>query len=86
MAKTILVTGGTGLLGRKVLQAFEDKGWNAVGTGFSRSGTANIKRLDLSDFGSIPPLLDEVKYSSRSLYGNALDCELTLQVDKGQTS
>lgn len=31
--KTVVVTGGTGQLGRQVVKAFEKDGWNVVGTG-----------------------------------------------------
>lgn len=65
MAKVALVTGATGLLGRQVLKAFEEAGWSAVGTGFSRSGPS-IRKLDLADASAVSTLLDEVKYESPS--------------------
>ena len=64
MARTALVTGATGLLGRQVLLAFQRAGWEAVGTGFSRS-SPSIRKLDLGNHSAISTLLDEVKYESR---------------------
>jgi S-adenosylmethionine synthetase len=66
MTKTAIVTGATGLLGRQVLQAFQENGWKAVGTGFSRSGPS-IRKLDLTDSSATAALLDEVKYEKCSL-------------------
>ena len=67
MAKTALVTGATGLLGRQVQKAFQEAGWDAIGTGFSRSGPS-IRRLDLADASAVAALLDEVKYESPSSF------------------
>lgn len=66
MAKTALVTGATGLLGRQVQKALQEAGWDAIGTGFSRSGPS-IHKLDLADASAVSTLLDEVKYGSPSL-------------------
>ena len=60
MSHTVLVTGATGLLGRQVVAAFQEAGWNTVGTGFSRSDTT-IRKLDLADSSAISDLLDEVR-------------------------
>ncbi|KAI4157116.1 MAG: hypothetical protein L6R39_000779 [Caloplaca ligustica] len=61
MANTALVTGATGFLGRQVLQAFENAGWTAVGTGFSRAKPPSTLKLDLEDHAAIESLLDEKK-------------------------
>lgn len=60
MAKTALITGATGLLGRQVLKAFEREDWKAVGTGFSRA-KAPVLKLDLGSEADIARTLDEVK-------------------------
>lgn len=61
MAKTVLVTGATGLLGRQILKAFEDAGWTGVGTGFSRAQPPKLRKLDLCNQSEIVALLDDVK-------------------------
>ncbi|KAJ9644240.1 hypothetical protein H2204_001591 [Knufia peltigerae] len=57
---TALITGATGLLGRQVLKAFEDADWQTVGTGFHRA-TGPIRKVDITDSGSVAALFDEVK-------------------------
>jgi len=64
MARTVIVTGASGFLGRQVLQKFKSAGWNAVGTGFTRANPPSILKLDLSDEAVVSSLLDEVKYAS----------------------
>jgi NAD(P)-dependent dehydrogenase (short-subunit alcohol dehydrogenase family) len=59
--RTVLVTGGTGLLGRQVVNAFHLRGWNVVGTGYSRADGVAIRKVDLGDASEIKKLLDEVK-------------------------
>ena len=61
MAKKVLVTGATGLLGREVLAAFKSAGWDAVGTGFSRASPPTILKVDLLDGAAITSVVDEVK-------------------------
>ena len=61
MARKALVTGATGLLGRQVLKAFQEAGWDVVGTGFSRAKPPSIVRLDVFDEAAISSALDEVK-------------------------
>lgn len=61
MARKTLVTGATGLLGRQVLKAFQEAGWDVVGTGFSRAKPPSILKLNLSDQAAISSALDEVK-------------------------
>lgn len=38
-AMRVLVTGGSGLLGRAVMKVFQEKNWNVLGTAFSRCGS-----------------------------------------------
>ncbi|KAL8769406.1 MAG: hypothetical protein Q9209_004634 [Squamulea sp. 1 TL-2023] len=61
MAKTVFVTGATGLLGRQVTQAFDKAGWTAVGTGFSRAKPSSILKVDLEDQEAIEAALDDTK-------------------------
>ena len=56
-----LITGGTGLLGRQILRAFERSNWTAKGTGLSRADGASILKLDLSNGVEIERVLDDVK-------------------------
>jgi nucleoside-diphosphate-sugar epimerase len=60
MTKTVLVTGATGLLGRQVAAAFQQEGWNVVGTGFTRAKPPSIK-LNLEDPAEIRRVVDDVK-------------------------
>ncbi|KAI9676433.1 MAG: hypothetical protein M1817_000590 [Caeruleum heppii] len=61
MNKTALVTGGTGLLGRQVVQVFQRAGWQVTGTGFSRAEPPTTVRLDLGNEDEIHKILDKVK-------------------------
>lgn len=63
MARTALITGATGLLGRQVILAFNRAGWNAVGTGFTRADPPAILKLNLSDPAEIASVLQDVKYA-----------------------
>lgn len=67
MAKTALITGASGLLGRQVLQAFQRAGWEAVGTGLTRAKPPSILKVDLSDGGAIEQVLDQVKWVQLNL-------------------
>lgn len=46
---TVLITGATGLLGRKVLETFKDKGYPVMGMGYSRAESPQFVKLDLVD-------------------------------------
>ncbi|KAL3423333.1 Methionine adenosyltransferase 2 subunit beta [Phlyctema vagabunda] len=61
MAKSTLITGATGLLGRQVLKAFEREDWNAVGTGFTRAQPPAILKVDLGSEPEVAKALDEAK-------------------------
>ena len=61
MARKALITGATGLLGRQVLKAFQEAGWDLVGTGFSRAKPPSIIKLDVSDEAAVSSALDELK-------------------------
>ncbi|KAG8529830.1 uncharacterized protein KY384_005311 [Bacidia gigantensis] len=64
MAKTAVVTGATGFLGRQVLQVFSSAGWKAIGTGYSRANPPTLHKIDLSDADAVRSLLDEIKYDT----------------------
>lgn len=61
MAKTALITGATGLLGRQVVTAFEREEWQVVGTGFTRAKPPAILKLDLGGEADIARTIDEIK-------------------------
>ncbi|KIX98544.1 uncharacterized protein Z520_05845 [Fonsecaea multimorphosa CBS 102226] len=55
-----LITGASGFLGRQVLKAFSDAGWNATGTGFNRA-SETVRKVDIQDADAVSKLIDEVK-------------------------
>jgi S-adenosylmethionine synthetase len=57
---TALITGASGFLGRQVLTAFADAGYNAVGTGFTRA-TGSILKVDIIDADAVEKLFEQVK-------------------------
>ena len=61
MARTVLVTGASGLLGRQVLDAFKSAGWTIIGTALSRATPPTILKVDLLDAAAVSGVLDEVK-------------------------
>ncbi|RDL40945.1 putative Methionine adenosyltransferase 2 subunit beta [Venustampulla echinocandica] len=63
MARTALVTGATGLLGRQVMKAFERGGWVVKGTGLTRAKPPAILKLDLESETDVAKVLREVKPS-----------------------
>jgi NAD(P)-dependent dehydrogenase (short-subunit alcohol dehydrogenase family) len=68
MAKTALITGATGLLGRQVVKAFQHEGWNAVGTGLTRANPPSILKLDVGSEEEITKVLNDVKYAHCSTH------------------
>lgn len=67
MAKTALVTGATGLLGRQAVKVFQREGWNVIGTGLTRANPPSIIKLDVSSEAEISKVLDGVKYARSPL-------------------
>lgn len=61
MSQSAFITGATGQLGRQVLKAFDDAGWTAIGTGFSRASPPKIRKLDIRDADAVTQALDELK-------------------------
>ncbi len=59
--RTVIVTGGTGLLGREVAHTFRLMGWNVVGTGYSRADGVDTRKVDLGDVAQVKAVLDETK-------------------------
>lgn len=62
MPQKAVITGASGLLGRQILQAFGEAGWDVVGLGLSRPNPPSIRKLDLSDGPAVLTLLDEERY------------------------
>jgi S-adenosylmethionine synthetase len=60
MAKKVLVTGATGLLGRQVVKAFQRADWETVGIGFTRTPPEFLK-VDLTSEDEIAKALDSIK-------------------------
>jgi S-adenosylmethionine synthetase len=61
-AKTALITGATGQLGRQCFRAFsEADGWEVIGTGFSRANPPSIRKVDLADPTQVSTLLEETR-------------------------
>lgn len=68
--KTVLITGATGLLGRKVVSQFDRAGWTVKGTGYSRADGIDILKVDLQNAEEVTAALDTVKcvtYPSNAL-------------------
>jgi S-adenosylmethionine synthetase len=61
MAKTALITGATGLLGRQVVKAFTRASWEVKGTGYTRASPPTILKLDLSSTAEVEKTLEDVK-------------------------
>lgn len=69
VARTVLITGASGLLGRAVLQAFVDEGWNAVGLAYSRAHLSpNLLKVDICDHSAVSDVLIKIKVSSCLLH------------------
>lgn len=67
MDQRVLVTGGTGLLGRAVVKAFQGAGWEVTSTGFGRASPPDILKLDLLNEAEIEKVLDAVRYVHQAL-------------------
>ena len=61
MSQRALVTGATGLLGRQVLKAFEDAGYESTGTGYSRASPPKIVKCDIQSADEVDAVFDKVK-------------------------
>jgi S-adenosylmethionine synthetase len=72
MARTALITGATGLLGRQVVKTFVRAGWDVTGTGLTRAKPPAILKLDLASEADVEKTLDEVKYVLPPHYDTAL--------------
>ena len=66
--RVALITGATGLLGRQLIKAFDQAGWNVVGTGFSRSNPPSILKVDLTDQIAVNDVLDHTQYALSPQY------------------
>jgi S-adenosylmethionine synthetase len=61
MAKTALVTGATGLLGRQVFKAFQQRDWITVGTGLTRASPPSVLKVDVSNEAEVAKVLSDVR-------------------------
>ncbi|CAK7209495.1 hypothetical protein SBRCBS47491_000463 [Sporothrix bragantina] len=59
----VLVTGASGLLGRQVVRAFQQAGWDVTGTAFSRANGTSLIKVDLEDAAAVKDALDRVQPS-----------------------
>ena len=58
MAKRVLVTGASGLLGRAIVRCFTGSRWEVLGLAFSRAGE-KLRRVDLCDRQAVEKVLDD---------------------------
>ena len=64
MMKSVIVTGGTGLLGRQVVRRFESsQEWTVKATGLNRADGLTILKVDLGNTAEVESTIDSVKYS-----------------------
>ena len=84
MAKTALVTGATGLLGRQVVKGFQRQGWTVIGTGLTRANPPSILKVDVSSEAEIQKVLDDVKYITLS--NKLVIVRLTVRTTEDQKS
>lgn len=68
MAKTALITGASGLLGRQVVKAFQRAGYNTVGTGLTRAHPPAILKVDLCNEAEVSQTISDVKYAAPAIY------------------
>ena len=61
MARTALVTGASGFLGRQVVRAFQSSGWTTVGTGFTRANPPATLQVNLTNETEVTAVLEKVK-------------------------
>lgn len=61
MAKKLLITGASGLLGRDCLSTFSnDPEWTTLGLAYSRAGS-NLRKIDLTDAKQVNDVIKEFK-------------------------
>lgn len=56
MAKKVLITGASGLLGREVLRCFEKGNWQVLGLAYSRP-SESLQKVDLTDASQVEAVL-----------------------------
>ena len=62
MAKRVLITGASGLLGREIYKSFSQEKWDVLGLAFSRV-KEGLRKVDLLDKSQVECVLDEFKPS-----------------------
>ena len=61
MAKRVLITGASGLLGRAIYKEFlQDSSWETLGLGFSRV-TGNMKKVDITEESQVKDVINTFK-------------------------
>ncbi|KAG8182446.1 hypothetical protein JTE90_012460 [Oedothorax gibbosus] len=60
MARKVMITGATGLLGRSVYAEFKKKNWEVLGLAFSRA-TGDLVKLDLNDSNAVRETIQRFK-------------------------
>lgn len=61
MSRKALITGASGLLGRRVVKAFDSAGWQVTGTAFTRASPPALLKVDLCDEAAIEEALQTAK-------------------------
>lgn len=63
MAKRVLITGASGLLGRAIYREFlKDNSWETLGLAFSRV-KENLKKVDITDENQVKDVISTFKVS-----------------------
>lgn len=62
MAKRVIVTGGSGLLGRQLVQRFASDEWDCLGLAYSRA-RGKLRKVDLCDASQVEHVLDDFQPS-----------------------
>ncbi|CAF1182249.1 unnamed protein product [Rotaria sp. Silwood1] len=59
--KTVLITGASGVLGRKVKNLFINAGWNVTGLALNRANKNHLVKCDLTNFDEINAIIENLQ-------------------------